>query len=306
MSTKRILFLGRTDDRKEFDTSWSMVDKMKAYAGSSISYESCNIEDLVFTYDGQLLQITNGVTSQNLDEFDAIFLLGWFKIRMFEDIVMAVARYADRQGIKILNPEALHMRSRSKLSQYVIAAMHDLHATPFIFVADSRYAESALKTAGMSYPLIVKSTIASRGRDNYLVKTRQEFLDVFANQPELMFVVQTFVPNDGDYRLLVMGDTVRLGIHRKSASDSHINNTSQGGVATIIDLASLNPGMLADAVKISQLIRRDVTGVDMIIHQETGEYYLLEANNMPQLSTGSMVEEKMKILDGYLAEWLES
>ena len=38
----------------------------------------------------------------------------------------------------------------------------------------------------------------------------------------------------------------------------------------------------------------------MIQHAETGEFYLLEINNMPQLATGSFVENKFTQLDNYL------
>ena len=37
----------------------------------------------------------------------------------------------------------------------------------------------------------------------------------------------------------------------------------------------------------------------MIKHSSTGEFYLLEINNMPQLATGAFVSEKMNMIDDY-------
>jgi len=105
---------------------------------------------------------------------------------------------------------------------------------------------------------------------------------------------------------LVMGDKVRLVIHRQSQDDSHLNNTSQGGKATLVDLSHLPQKVLDDAIKMGKMLRREVTGVDMIMHKETGEYFFLEANNMPQLGTGSFVGEKLRALDEYLREISEN
>jgi D-alanine-D-alanine ligase-like ATP-grasp enzyme len=102
-----------------------------------------------------------------------------------------------------------------------------------------------------------------------------------------------------------MGDEVRLVIHRQSTGQSHLNNTSQGGQAQIIDVATLDRQMLEESVQISKALGREVTGVDMIQDKHSGEFYFLEVNNMPQLSTGSMVEQKAKALDAFFTTWLE-
>jgi glutathione synthase/RimK-type ligase-like ATP-grasp enzyme len=301
---KKILFIGRIDDRVTYDTSQSMAARMQEYTTSGISYDACNIEHLVFAYDGQELSVYDNQTGNHLDDYDGIFMLGWFKFRPHEDVIMAVARYAEAQGIPLLNTEALHLRSRSKLSQYVIAALHDVPMTPFVVTPDSKHLPEALAKANIGFPLIVKAVDASRGNSNFLVHTNDELTAAYQSAPDHIFVAQGFVPNEGDYRLLVMGDRVRMAIHRRAQDASHINNTSKGGAAVAVPLAELNQDMLHDAVRIAQLLRREVTGVDMIVHKDTGKYYLLEANNMPQLSTGSLVPDKMQALDGFLAEWL--
>jgi glutathione synthase/RimK-type ligase-like ATP-grasp enzyme len=205
----------------------------------------------------------------------------------------------------LLNTEALYTRSRTKLSQYVIAGLHGVHITPFVYSMNHAHMIAHMQGQAWSYPLIVKSTMASRGHDNYLVHNAQELRDTLVDQPQVPFIIQDFVPNDGDYRLLVMGDSVRLALHRRSQTGSHLNNTSQGGTATIVNLADLRVEMLNDAVHIAKLLRREVTGVDMIVDAKSGEYYMLEANNMPQLSTGSMVTDKMHVFDSYIAEYFE-
>lgn len=301
--TRRILCLSRIDERTDFDTAPSMARNIVAPA-SGIVYESANLENLIISFDGQQLTIIDTASGNDIAEYDGIFLFGWFKTKILEDLALSVAQYAAAKNIKCLNSEALQTRSRTKLSQYVIAAIHGVQQTPFVFSGTSSGFAEGVATSRLEYPIIVKAVMASRGKDNYLVKSTEELAAILAENPEVAFVAQAFVPNDGDYRLLVMGDEVRFALHRKSQSDSHINNTSQGGLATIIPLEELNPAMLNDAVAIARHLKREVTGVDMIIHNQTGEYYLLEANNMPQLSTGSMVSEKLAALDAFFDDWL--
>jgi len=281
-----------------------MAAAMRTFGSGDIVYGSCDLEDIVFAYNRKELAVYDGSSGQQLDQYDGIFFLGWFKESMLEDIALSVARYAEKKHIPVLNPEVLHLRSRSKLSQYVVAAINDVSITEFVVVTRREYVFEALKKATLDYPIIVKAARGSRGANNFLVRSEAELQNVYNNDPERTFVIQRFIPNEGDYRLLVMGDTVRLAIHRRSQTDSHVNNTSQGGAATLVGVDELNPDMLIDAVKIATLLRRPVTGIDMIVHKDTNEYFLLEANNMPQLSTGSMVQEKMQALDAYLGTWL--
>lgn len=85
-----------------------------------------------------------------------------------------------------------------------------------------------------------------------------------------------------------------MAIHRRGDDGSHPNNTSEGGAATLDDIASLPKSMLDKMLLIAKLLNRKIAGIDMIINKHTGEHHFLEANNMPQVSTGSFVGEKSK------------
>jgi glutathione synthase/RimK-type ligase-like ATP-grasp enzyme len=301
MSQQRILFISRYDERESYDTAFSMAAALKT---SDIHYDACFLQDLIFDYDGTDLRVLEK-SGLDIDSYDGIFLLGWFKLKMYEDAAVTIARYAAHKNIPLLNSEAAKTRSYSKLSQCVIAALNGVSVTPFVFCMDGQRLLDGVHQSHLTYPLIVKGVLASRGGHNHLVHSEQELQQIITDYPEVPFIAQTYVPNDGDYRLLVMGNQVTMAIHRQSQTDSHLNNTSQGGAATLVPVDSLPQQMLSDALTMSQSINRELTGVDMIVHRQTGHYYFLEANNMPQLSTGSFVEQKMQHLDQFLRAWLQ-
>ncbi len=301
---KNILILCRRDDREAYDTRKSMLDGM-AKVQSSATYFGMDYEDLIFLYDGTELHVTDSVSGRDVADFDAIFLIGWFKYKALDDVARAVAHYAKHHNVPFANSEAYDGRSFTKLSQCVIAALNGVPVTPFIFCMDKDKLEKAVIEQQRNKPFIVKALAASRGNLNYLVHDENELHGIFVQPSDdkmLNFIVQDYIPNDGDYRILVMGDAVRLVIHRQAQAGSHLNNTSKGGSATVVPVESLPEHIIDASIAMARLLKREVTGVDMIRHNETGEYYFLEANNMPQLSTGSNVDKKLTVLNEYLTD----
>ncbi len=295
---KKILVISRRDKRPSYDTADSMAKQLGAVVGDLV-YEACFLDELEFVYDGTELTIANTRNSQNLNAYDAIFCLGWFNEKLYEEIVLGCALYAEKHGITLINSEARINRSKSKLSQYVLAAEHSLAMTRFCFAMNHDVLQAAVAKSGISYPFIMKAPLGARGNDNYLVESQKQLHSIFADNPNTPYIIQEFVPNNGDLRLLVAGGQVRMAIGRKAAEGTHLNNTSKGGSAEIIPVESLPQAMLTQAVHIAKLLNREVTGVDMIVHRDSGDFYFLEANNMPQLSTGSFVDEKAAMLNGY-------
>lgn len=301
--SKQILILSRTDDRPDFDTAQSMVEQLNP-SKHEVVYEGCFLEDLAFLYDGQKLAVINTNNGRDIKDYDGVFMLGWFKKRKHEDVALAAGRYMQSMGKKVLNSEAVNNRSRSKVSQYVLCALGDIPQAPFVFIGNRTRLLDIVDKSTIEYPLIVKSATGSRGTHNFLVNNVRELENALDEMPTKPAIIQHFVPNNGDYRILVMGGKVKLIIHRTSQDSSHLNNTSQGGKAALVARSDVKPRMLDDAVKISRALGREVTGVDMILDQNTGQHYFLEANNMPQLTTGSFVSEKAKALDDFFTEWI--
>lgn len=297
---KQILILTRQDDRESYDNAANYREKMSQSERLN-DYTVGHLEDLVFYYDGKSLKVL--LSGDDIAQFDGLFLVGWFKTKKLEDTALSVAKYFEHHGKKVLNTEALFTRSTTKLSQYVIAALHGVSVTPFIFSNNTKLLQQELKKWPHGYPIIVKGTQASRGRDNYLVESYDGVCKAFSSlkkDDNLRFVVQQFVPNNGDYRIIVMGDSVKYVIHREATGGSHLNNTSQGGIAHEVALDQLPVAVLEQSVTIARLLRREITGVDMIAHSQTGDFYMLEINNMPQLATGALVDEKLHQLDAFL------
>ena len=149
--------------------------------------------------------------------------------------------------------------------------------------------------------LIVKDNNGLRGRHNFLVQPGYD-LRAFLESQEKIYIVQPYIPNNGDYRILYMGyERKPLIFKRTGAPGSHLNNTSQGGTAELID--DFPEAAIDTARAAAKLFGRELAGVD-ILFDEHGKHFILEVNETPAIASGFMPEAKLDLLDGYIQERL--
>jgi hypothetical protein len=154
-------------------------------------------------------------------------------------------------------------------------------------LVSSRYAKD------FSFPLIAKATGGTRGDANYLAKSLQE-LEKIIKTEKRHFMIQEFIPNDGDMRFFVVNGALKGVIGRKANGDSHLNNTSKGGSADLLDKNDFSDLVVADALNSALVFGRDCAGVDVIFNKNDGSHYILEVNRAPQIEHASFQEEKAR------------
>lgn len=151
-------------------------------------------------------------------------------------------------------------------------------------------AQSMIDHAGefVGFPMVVKDIMANRGERNYLVKSQTQLDEMREELLEGRFIAQEFIPNDGDFRVLLSTTDEVLVIKRLAQPGSHLNNTSQGGGAELID--SPPSGLIEQSKQILLDSGMPLLGVDAI--ERDGKFYFLEINMQPQIFRGVFIEEK--------------
>jgi len=171
-----------------------------------------------------------------------------------------------------------------KLSQTVHLGIHKLPIPKSYYIDSSRInAEivSEIFKRLQTKTIIMKGVSNHRGENNFSVSSVQEVLKI-AHLNDNQFIFQEYIPNDFDYRLLVLGDRVRIAEMRKRLDNTtHLNNISQGAAEIFIPLESLSKEIIEMAVKSAKLFNLDVAGVDIIVSKETQKPYILEVNPSP-------------------------
>lgn len=296
----RILILGTDSSSQNTDAYYSEYVRFFQDALSRRTLRAdvsfALFQDLIISVGEEGFTIQNAQTNDELSTYDLIVLRGTGFRGMF-DVLVAISTYARMHNLKIINDYS-DFRDSSKLLQAVRFYEEGIPVAQTVYVTDA-----VLKAPDLpiSLPCILKATFGAHGNDNHVVRTLDEIKEIVSAKPSVAYVLQRFVPNDRDFRLLLVGDDL-LVIERRAAAGTHLNNTSQGGSAQLVPAETLPAQAVADARKIVQRLNMTIAGVDILYDQPTGAYYFLEVNSQPQLMSGAFVEEKTALVGKYLSK----
>lgn len=242
-----------------------------------------------------------------LDQFDAVHFSGW---QPQPDMAYVIAYYLRSKGIKFTGKTILDLYPGSKTGEMVrLAAAGNIPYPKSYYTTDESKLMQLFDWAhdihGLEFPIVLKASNASKGEHNHLFRSKDE-LAGFIPEPGMHYLMQEAIPNDSDYRVLVIGGQVQLVIQRtRTNTESHLNNTSQGANADVVPKENWPAGLEDLAVRAAEALgREDIAGVDVLTNKETGDQYVLEVNKTPHMSIGAenVIETKLRALFAQLAK----
>lgn len=256
-------------------------------------------------YTGRSNRILHIPSGRDIASYDLVYFKTTSK---YPDIAAATAQYLEKRGVHFIDDAIKYFSLSSKMYQYIILADNSIAVPQSVFLLPEKLKGSYdLFESELGLPFILKDIHGNKGEHNYLVRDKKSFNKAIkkATKETVQCVAQAFIPNDGDYRVLVFGSRINLVIKRTRAHDkTHLNNTSQGAQAEIVDAKVFPAAVRNDCVRAAKLIQRQVAGVDIVKDKVSGLWYCLEVNDGPQLATGSFTKEKHAAFAAYLGRKL--
>jgi glutathione synthase/RimK-type ligase-like ATP-grasp enzyme len=93
------------------------------------------------------------------------------------------------------------------------------------------------------------------------------------------FLVQPYIPNDGDYRVMTVGYKCVGGFKRKPKEEKMVMNKSVGRSEGLDQV----PGdVMEQAEKASKALGVEFSGIDLVRDDRDGKVYIIEVNEAPQ------------------------
>lgn len=305
MKKALLLFTKQSIDRHEADAE-ALIAALSAGAqeqGISMTFSSALYDNLLHIVlpEGktQLIDVTTGI---DIADYDVVYQRRWGDM---PDQALACAIYLKKKGVPFLDAETDRAGSKNKLTQSWRLWEADLPFPATVYGVRGTVQDwivAHIDTLPFGFPMIMKGLEATRGSDNYLVHSVQELQEKLAAHPTVEFLLQEFIPNDCDYRVIVTGDKISFVMRRIAASGTHTNNTSQGGRAELVNVDELSENVQRDCIRAAAIFSRNFAGVDLVYHKETGAHAFFEVNRSPQIDSGKYVPEKAAILARYLKE----
>ena len=258
-------------------------------------------KDLDFIFGNLSSRIVLHDSGIDIASFDMVH----FKTRAGHlDIAATCARYLQKRNVLFVDQTAVNYAASSKLYQYVILNDNGIETPGSFFIMNNRLSNSYdLLVSKLGLPFVLKDIHGRKGNDDYYIDDKLSFDRVCHENStkKLQFIGQTYVENEGDYRVLVFGQKSILTIHRmRSNLKTHLNNTSKGASAKLVTSKKVPKKILNMCIAAAKLLDRDIAGVDMIKDKLSGVWYCLEVNDGPQLATGVFLRDKQAAFAEYM------
>jgi glutathione synthase/RimK-type ligase-like ATP-grasp enzyme len=220
----------------------------------------------------------------------------------FGALAAPVCLYLDHHQIPYINGMDGSAVYIGKIAQMFLFALNGLPVVDSLVVRNPHALKDYLPNFLAGQAMIVKDNDGIKGRRNFLVSADYD-LEAFLAERREIYIIQPYITNDGDYRILFAGtDQPPLIFKRTKAADSHLNNTSQGGSAQVV--TDFPDAALATARAGAKLFGRELAGVDILFDGQDN-HFILEVNETPAVASGFIPEAKIDLLHKYINSVLE-
>ena len=284
---RRVLLITSAKTRSAKESAEVFANRIREKIGKEIRVEIGEISELFFEISKEKVAIYHPKKGFDLKDFDLVVIRHIGKMTVEAH---AITQYCENFGIKYTDECLNRLLLDNKISTQFLLWFAGVKNWPHTFYGNLTEMKRRFNEFGGK--AILKDNEGSKGRLNFLVESIDEIQKIHDENPDTRFVLQEFIPNNGDLRVLILGDKPALVIGRKSGGDSHLNNTSQGGSSEIIPLKTVSDEILEISKMAAKITKLQVAGVDIMTDSRNNDIYLLEVNNAPQISSGSFVEEK--------------
>jgi RimK family alpha-L-glutamate ligase len=219
----------------------------------------------------------------------------YFFIRSrFQDstFIYLLATWLKSRNITFNDPaNTSHTDAADKVSQMLTLSLHNLPVPDSIICQTKSFElNKATILKNISFPCVLKGT-GSKGKAVWKIHSIEELEEKISKQDGLL-IIQKYIPNTYDLRVLVFANQV-LGAIKRASNDGFYNNVSKGGSAEATTVSETEKELAIEAARVAGI---DFAGVDIVRHNN--QSYLFEVNKTPQVSgfsgaTGINVPEKI-------------
>jgi len=289
----KVLIIGGTAAQDSASAKLTKELFSEVSSGSEVYYSFFDKLYIDISSNGLIVIDTNN--NLTIDDYSMVIFRG--KVRSYADMAYVLSIICGQKGIIVKNSYARYV-SFSKLAQSLSFYTLGLPFAQTLYCQDKQFFKDKT-TNELGYPVIVKDNFGSHGNHNHLIVDNESLDRLIDQNKSVDFIAQAYVPNEGDYRILVAGSNA-LYIYREAVAGSHLNNTSQGAQASLHNANQL-PGIIREgAFLVAKQYDCDIAGVD-VLKSNDGQYYFLEINTQPQLATGAFLPEKKALLQEFMS-----
>lgn len=231
------------------------------------------------------------------EETDLADFDGWYFRAVGSELEWSklLSMYAKKYGVRVIDEyilnEGVLRRFKSVMSWQLLNAAIPYPKSSFV----NTLADLKEELEKWQFPLIVKLSSGGRhGMGTFFLKSMEDFielkrkLNLRAEEEKKEkgfsilrrgFLIQEFIENDGDYRVMTVGYKCVGGFKRQPKVEKIIFNQSVG---KSLGLKKVPSDVAEIAEKAARILEVEVAGTDLVRSKKDGKVYLIEVNEAPQ------------------------
>ena len=232
------------------------------------------------------------VNEESLSSFDFVFL-GLMAKKM--ELANIVTDYLKDKNIPYFSYGTPRDRG-NKLEDMWNLSREGLPYIPTFVSASFEESLNYMKNNKWDFPVVVKDMDSAGGAGVSKADDEKELKKLFGISDEKhqgnfesFKMIQKFIPNDGDYRVLIFDGKI-IAIAKRWTEDKKEfrNNMSLGGKGKMEDLPQKEKNL---ALAAAQTTRKQMAGVDLIQSKDDKKWYIMEVNSSPQYHYFSEIQD---------------
>lgn len=275
-----------------FYSAWTdSVRKIKE-AGSAlgVDLEVVHYSELEATMDDEVKLVGKG---RDMSEFDVYYFRSVGDRNEWLPMLLDVAqRYAIPVVDEYLTKTGGAMRKKKGMEAWVLQQAGVPYAKSYM-AGDLAGTRQIVRE--WEKPVVVKGTSGRHGTATFLVTTEAELEPLLKGRGDMQFIIQEYLPNDGDWRMFVVGGEVVGAFKRQVKEGDRLKLNRSLGQSM---LCPLPDQMRTLARRACEALGVAVAGVDAVIDERDGQAKVIEVNQAPEFDvmekrTGVAVGEKI-------------
>lgn len=187
----------------------------------------------------------------------------------------------------------------NKLYSLAKLALGGLPVIPTLFCSrDSMDRNIDYVEKSFGYPLISKDVVLQKLKGVYVIRNKE---DVTELPRDHNFILQKFIGIKAEYRLLVLGDKVRV-VHTKvqrSYENLRVDYLDQNAKEEYLKVDKIPEWYKKIAVESAKLLRLEIAGVDLVV-DEDNRVWVIEVNRGPGLNQDPRISPELPEISKYL------
>ncbi|OIO18811.1 MAG: hypothetical protein COY69_02245 [Candidatus Magasanikbacteria bacterium CG_4_10_14_0_8_um_filter_32_14] len=238
------------------------------------------------------------IEKKPLEQYKVIFSRNVGKKR---NLAFILSELCKQKGIFYIDKVHSSINDATKLKQTTLLALNNIPVPKTYFT--SIYNKKSLEAAKnfIDFPMVIKISKSRKGIGVFLAKNEMEAKNIMERETSTEIIIQEFIPNTFDYRILVLGETIGCIIkrERKINKKEFRNNVYLGASETFLKHKNVDKLIIKIALKAAKIANIQVAGVDIVV-DSNGQPRVFEVNRSPAFTFDEKISNEIESLSEYL------